>query len=120
MTAVKYEGRRAALGYFMDITKQKQIQKERRGKDKLRAILEMAGAVSHELNSPLQVVLTCSEKLGEAGLDDSMKEKLIRLIKKSTQRMVELSTKIQGISQYAAKDYVDGRKIFDIDAATKP
>jgi len=119
VTAVKHEGRRAALGYFMDITRRKQTEKEHRDKEKLRAILEMAGAVSHELNSPLQVILTGIEKLGDRNLEDTLKEKLIALIRKNTQRMMELSAKIQRISQYAAKDYVDGRKIFDIDAAAK-
>lgn len=119
VTPVKHEGRRAALGYFMDITKQKQAEKEHRDKEKLRAILEMAGAVSHELNSPLQVVLTGIEKLGDPNLKDPLKEKLIALISKNTQRMMALSAKIQSISQYAAKDYVDGKKIFDFDAAAK-
>lgn len=117
ITSVKHEGTRAALGYFMDITKQKQVAKEQRDKEKLRAILEMAGAVSHELNNPLQVVLIGIEKLGDTNLEQSKKENLIQLIKKHTLRMIELSSKIQSISQYATKDYVDGKKIFDIDAA---
>ena len=116
VTSVKHGGNRAALGYFMDITKQKQIAKEQRSKEKLRAILEMAGAVSHELNNPLQVVLICIEKLSDTNLEPSKKEKLTQLVKKHTLRMIELSSKIQGISQYATKDYVDGKKIFDIDA----
>jgi len=119
VTSVKYAGRRAALGYFMDITQQKQVEKEQRDKEKLRAILEMAGAVSHELNSPLQVVLTGIEKLADPNLKAPVKEKLISLIRKNTLRMIELSAKIQSISQYANKDYVDGRKIFDFDAAAK-
>jgi PAS domain S-box-containing protein len=116
VTSVKYEGDRAALGYFMDITKQKQIAKEQRDKEKLRAILEMAGAVSHELNNPLQVVLIGVEKLGNKNLDPSKRDEWVQLVKKHTLRMKELSSKIQGISQYAAKDYVDGKTIFDIDA----
>ncbi len=120
VTSVKYEGRRAALGYFMDITKQKQVEKELREKDKLGAILEMAGAVSHELNSPLQVILTSSEKLGDQNLAAPLREKLTKLVRKNTRRMMALSAKIQSISQYASKDYVDGKKIFDFDAAGKP
>lgn len=119
VTPVKYEGMRAALGYFMDITKQKQLEKERREKEKLQAILEMAGAVSHEMNSPLQVILTSSEKLGKNTLDDPLTGRLIELIRKNTRRMVEISRKIQGISKYISKDYVDGEKIVDIDAASK-
>ncbi|MDD9303075.1 MAG: PAS domain S-box protein [Desulfobacter sp.] len=117
ITPVKHEGTRAALGYFMDITKQKQISKEQRDKEKLRAILEMAGAVSHELNNPLQVVSIGIEKLANPNLAQSQKENLIHLIKKHTLRMIELSSKIQSISQYATKDYAEGKKIFDIDAA---
>jgi len=117
VTAVKHEGTRAALGYFMDITQQKQMAEELRDKEKLRAILEMAGAVSHELNNPLQVLSVGIEKLGDPSLDPSRRETLVQLVKSHTQRIIELSAKIQRISQYATKDYVQGKKIFDIDAA---
>lgn len=116
VTSVKHEGTLATLGYFMDITKQKQIAKEHQEKDKLRAILEMAGAVSHELNNPLTVVLLGIEKLEDTKLGQSQKQELIQLVKKSTLRLIELSSKIRSISRYAAKDYVEGKKIFDIDA----
>ncbi len=116
---VKFDGKRAALGYFMDITRKKQIEKEKQEKEKLRAILEMAGAVSHELNSPLQVILTSSEKLGKNTHNDPLTDRLIELIRKNTRRMVEMSGKIQRISKYIAKDYVNGEKIVDIDAASK-
>ena len=79
----------------------------------------MAGAVSHELNSPLQTVLTSSEKLAKQGLDENMRKKLTRLIKRNTLKMVEISRKIQNISKYVAKEYVGGEKIVDIDAASK-
>lgn len=119
VTSVKHEGVRSALGYFMDITTQKQIAQEQQDKEKLRAVLEMAGAVSHELNNPLQVVLVSIKKLGDPNLEPSLKEELIRLLEKHTLRIVELSSKIENISKYAAKDYVSGKKIFDIDAAAK-
>ncbi|MDZ7665529.1 MAG: PAS domain S-box protein [Desulfotignum sp.] len=118
VTSVKHEGNRAALGFFMDITQQKQAAQEQRDKEKLRAILEMAGAVSHELNNPLQVVLIGIDKLAAPNLEPSQKMDLIKLIKKHTLRMMDLSAKIQKISQYATKDYVQGKKIFDIDAAS--
>jgi PAS domain S-box-containing protein len=116
VTSVKHEGARATLGYFMDITEQKQVAKEQQDKEKLRAILEMAGAVSHELNNPLQVVLMGIEKLGDETIDQDRKEELVLLVKEHTYRLLELSSKIQRISHYATKDYVDGSKIFDIDA----
>lgn len=119
VTSVKFQGKRAAFGYFMDITRKKQVEEEKREKEKLQAILEMAGAISHELNSPLQVILTSSEKLDKNAHNDPLTEKLIKLIRKNTLRMVEISRKIQRISKYIAKNYVDGEKIVDIEAASK-
>ncbi|MCA1784590.1 MAG: hypothetical protein LC657_01255, partial [Desulfobacteraceae bacterium] len=72
---------------------------------------------SHELNNPLQVLSVGIEKLGNPSLDPSRRDVLIQLVKTNTQRIIELSSKIQRISQYATKDYVQGKKIFDIDAA---
>ena len=94
------------------------MAEEQRDKEKLRAILEMAGAVSHELNNPLQVVLIAIEKLAENRLAAPQKATLIQLVRQHTLRMIELSSKIKKISQYATKDYVQGTKIFDIDAAS--
>ena len=40
VTPIRYGGRRAVLGYFMDITKNKQAEEEQREKERLQAILE--------------------------------------------------------------------------------
>jgi len=108
----------AIEGFIRDNTHKKQAAKEQRDKEKLQAVLEMAGAVSHELNNPLQVVLTGIERMADTSLSQSLREELIQLAKEHTLKMIELSSKIQNISQYAAKDYVQGKKIFDIDAAS--
>jgi PAS domain S-box-containing protein len=119
VTNVKCDGKHAVLGYFMEITGKKQIEKERREKEKLQGILEMAGAVGHELNSPLQVILTGIEKLSAQEADDRSAALLIELIKKNTQKIVVISRKIQHISKYKAKDYVQGKKIVDLDTASE-
>lgn len=119
VSAIKYEGRRAALGYFMDITGSKKAEQERLEKEKLQTVLEMAGAVGHELNSPLQVVLTCSKKLSKTDLNDQLRRQLIHLLQEHVGKMVILSQKIQDISTYAAKNYVGGKTIIDIHAASE-
>ena len=117
-TSIQYGGRRAALGYFMDISKGKQVEAERLAKEKLLSVLELAGAVGHELNNPLQVVLTCTEKLAQTCDDNQPNSKLSCLLKKNVERMRKTIQKFQNITQYATKDYVDGKKIIDIDAAS--
>ncbi|MBC2713543.1 MAG: PAS domain S-box protein [Desulfosarcina sp.] len=117
-TSIQYKGRRAALGYFMDISKSKQVEKERLAKEKLLTILELAGAMGHELNNPLQVVLTCTEKLTPTSDDNQPKSRLYSLLKNNIEKMRNIIQKFQNITQYATKDYVDGKKIIDIDAAS--
>lgn len=117
-TSIQYKGKRAALGYFMDISKSKQVEKERLAKEKLLTVLELAGAVGHELNNPLQVVLTCTEKLAPTSDDNQRQSKLYRLLKNNIEKMRKIIQKFQNITQYATKDYVYGKKIIDIDAAS--
>lgn len=118
VTPVHHEGRRAVLGHFMDITQARQAEEERREREKLQAILEMAGAVGHELNNPLQVVLACSEKLDPDTLSDESSRKRLLLLQKNVKRILEIMKKFQNITQYAVKDYIQGTKIIDIDAAS--
>ena len=117
-TSIQYKGRRAALGYFMDISQSKQVEKERLAKEKLQSVLELAGAVGHELNNPLQVVLTCTEKLAPASGGSQRQSRLYSLLKTNIEKMRKNIQKIQNITQYATKDYVDGKKIIDIDASS--
>ena len=86
-------------------------------KKKLQAILELAGAVSHELSSPLQVVMLGSKKLAEGRLDAPVRDVFRNPVAEKFGKLVEITNKIQRITQYQTKDYVQGKKIFDIDAA---
>jgi len=118
VTSIHHEGRRAILGFFMDVTRARQAVEERKEREKIQAVLELAGAVGHELNNPLQVVVTCSDKLDPEALDDEADRQRLRLLRKNVQRIVLILEKFQNITQYATKDYLQGKKIFDLDAAT--
>ena len=118
ITPVTHAGRRASLGYFMDITHRKSVETERREKEKLQAIIELAGSVRHELHNPLQIVLTCSEKLSLGNAPDPLMNERLRLLKRAVKRLVDLAGKFQNITRYTTKDYVQGKKIIDIDNAS--
>ena len=118
-TPIQFKGRRAGLGYFMDITRRKKAEQESLEKEKLQAILEIAGAVGHELNNPLQVIVTGLERLKEKAPSDPRSATLYRLLDKNIRLLSEKIHRIQNITRYAAKDYVQGQKIFDIDAGSE-
>ena len=63
------DDRKCSIECFVDISEQKQAEQERIKKEKLQGVIEMAGAVCHELNQPMQVVLGISELLPD-DLDD--------------------------------------------------
>lgn len=119
-TSIQYRGSRAAMCYFMDISEVKQVEKERLEKEKLLSVLEIAGAVGHELNNPLQVVLTCTEKLAPSSDADQRRIQLYRLLIKNVEEMRQIIHKFQNITQHATKAYVGGERIIDIDKASAP
>jgi len=87
-------------------------------KEKLQGIIEMAGAVCHELNQPLQVVLGISELLMMDIQKNNPLYKKMELLKEQTERMGEITLKLAKITSYETKDYLEG-KIVDIDKSSK-
>ena len=116
---IQYKGKRAGLGYFMDITRNKQLENERLEKEKLQSILEMAAAVGHELNNPLQVVLSCAQKLTPGAGNSQRAGQLSRLLLANIEKMRGIIHKFQNITRYVTKDYVAGKKIIDVNGASE-
>ena len=107
-----------AIFTVSDISWRKQAEAERLEREKLEGILELAGAVCHELNQPLQSISGYSELL-LMDMDDSHPlYARIAKIKQQVNRMGEITSKLMGIATYETKDYLSG-KIIDIDKAAK-
>jgi CheY-like chemotaxis protein len=86
---------------------------------KLQGVLEMAGAVCHELNQPLHVVSGYSEMLLADFDSDEPQAEILRIIKSQVDRIGELTRRIMRITKYSTKDYLGGRHaIVDIDEAS--
>jgi len=117
-TSIQYRGRRATMCYFMDISKAKQMEKERLEKERLLSVLQIAGAVGHVLSNPLQVVLISTEKLAPVSNVDHREVKLYNLLRENVEKMRNIIHKFHNITQYATKEYVCGQKIIDIDKAS--
>lgn len=86
-------------------------------RERLQGVLEMAGAVCHELNQPLQIVLGYLEILQDTDPENRQGE-TIEGIKKGVLRIGELTGRIMKITRYEAKPYLEGR-IVDIDKASE-
>ncbi|MEW6263293.1 MAG: response regulator [Thermodesulfobacteriota bacterium] len=88
-------------------------------KEKLQGALEMAGAVCHELNQPLQAVGGWSELLLMGLPPGDPKEAMLRKIKQGVERIGELTRKMMKITKYKTRDYLNGKsKIVDLDGSS--
>ena len=94
------------------------LQAEVAMRQKLQGVLEMAGAICHELNQPLYVVSGYSEMLLQDMDENDPHAETIRTIKTEIDRIGEITRKIMHITQYRTKDYLRGQAIVDIQESS--
>lgn len=88
-------------------------------REKLKGVIEMAGAVCHELNQPLQSVLGYAELLLHRLAEDDDKYEMLVKIKNEAERLGRLTRKIAAITRYRGKDYIPGRsRIVDVEKSS--
>jgi len=80
----------------------------------MQGVLEMAGAVCHELNQPMTVVSVNSEIISENMDKNQLKEKIDN-IKSEIRKMSKITRKLMHITRYETREYLNGRIILDID-----
>ena len=96
-----------------------ELQTRLREKEKLQGVLEMAGAVCHEINQPLQAVNGYTELLMMNLSENDPNYRRLTNIKDGVQRIGQLTRKIMGISRYRTKGYTGNKStIVDIDNAS--
>ena len=116
---VTFDGRECILVNFVDITERKLAEAERVQKEKLQGVVEMARAVCHEMNQPLQAVTGLSELLVMDADENDPVFNNLKNIQKQSEKMGEITKKLMKITKYETKDY-PGEKIIDIAKATSP
>ncbi len=87
-------------------------------KEKLTGVIEMAGAVCHEINQPMQVVSGLSELLLMDVTQNNPLYKNILKINDQIGKMGGITRKLMNITRYETKNYLKGN-IVDIDKSSK-
>ena len=113
-----FDDRKCFVEGFIDISERKRAEHERLQKEKLQGIMEMAGAVCHEMNQPLMGIFGYSELISMGLAEtDPLKEGILK-IKEQVDKLGEITKKLMKITRYETKEYLDG-KIVDIDKSTR-
>lgn len=96
------------------------LQEQAAQEQKLQGVLEMAGAVCHELNQPLQVALGYADMLMVDIEDDDPRKDALEKISESIIKMGELTRKIMNVTDIKTISYLEGySKIIDIHKSSK-
>ena len=94
------------------------LARERVEEEKLRGVIEMAGAVSHEITQPLMILSGYSELLLEDLPETSPHYGNALNVKKQADRLGRMSHKLTRITRYRTRAYLDG-SIIDLDRAAE-
>jgi PAS domain S-box-containing protein len=104
---------------FRDVTGQELAERKHERREKLEGVLEMAGAVCHEVNQPLQVLSACAERMLDATPEDDHSYSQLEKIARSVETIAAITRKLQSIARYETKEYCSGIRIVDIDRASR-
>ncbi|MDZ7760398.1 MAG: PAS domain-containing protein [Desulfovermiculus sp.] len=111
---IEYGGEQCLIAVTRDITDRKFAEQEQMRREKLQGVLEMAGATCHEMNQPLQNIFFMLDEFLEAYPESQTGLQ----IKEQMNRIRTITGKLERITTYETKDYIQGTKIIDIDKAS--
>ncbi|MFH2065616.1 MAG: CHASE domain-containing protein [Pseudomonadota bacterium] len=103
--------------YIRDITERKKIEEAMIESERMRGVLELAGAVCHEMNQPLMVISGVSDLILMTMSEDERFYKKISKISEQVHRLGKITRKLMSITQYKTKDYLEN-KIIDIEKSS--
>lgn len=97
-----------------DLTSRIKSEKDKIQKEKLQGVLEMAGAVCHEMNQPIMAITGYSELLMRSLSEEDPSYDKIKKIYTQSQRTGEITRRLMNLTKYETVDYADGEKILNI------
>jgi PAS domain S-box-containing protein len=95
-----------------DITTKRKLEKERMERVKLQGVVDLAGTVAHEINTPLFAALGTAQILEEDIENEAMVSDVAMIIR-NLKSISELTTKMTAMTGFERKDYVGEASIVE-------
>ncbi|MCD4718253.1 MAG: PAS domain S-box protein [Desulfobacula sp.] len=105
------------ISVLTDVTTRKQSEETIREKDRLQGVLELSGAVCHEMNQPLMSIQGYFDLILMDISEDNPLYSKIDKIQIQIDRLSNITKKLMEISRYETKDYLK-EKIVDLTKAS--
>ncbi|HVO65829.1 MAG TPA: PAS domain S-box protein [Syntrophales bacterium] len=106
------------LAIARDITERKRAEDEKRHREKLQSSLEIAGAICHEMNQPMQIISGYVELLMKDLSGNHPLYERLGAILTQIERMSTITARLMTIKNYETKNYMGKGKILDIDKSS--
>jgi len=97
-----------------DLSVRRHAEEERSRNEKLKVVLEMAGAVCHELNQPLQAIIGYIELIMMDNWKEAPFSNELKAIDNQIKRISKITKKLSSITKYKTVNYPGETKIVDI------
>ncbi len=107
-----------SVAILSDLTEKNRAAQNRMQKERLEGVLEIAGAVCHEFNQPLQAISGYTELMAMK-LEGNDAHAYIDKLTDQIERMRDITNKLHGVTRYETKDYAGNTKIIDINKASE-
>jgi len=95
-----------------DITAKKQFEEEQMERVKLQGVVDLAGTVAHEINSPLFAAIATAQLMEEDLEDNELKDDVRRIIR-NLKCISELTGKMTTMTGFKRKEYVGDTSIVE-------
>ncbi len=95
-----------------DVTAKKQFEEEQIERVKLQGVVDLAGTVAHEINSPLFAALGAAQ-LMEDDLVEEDQIQDVQMIIRNLKSISELTSKMTSMTGFEGKEYVGGTNIVE-------
>jgi phosphoserine phosphatase RsbU/P len=82
------------------------LQAQLRDHERLQGVLQMAGAVCHEMNQPLQIVMASSELLMPKLSPDDPNYKVLVMLKEGVERLGQVTRRVMRITHSRTRNYL--------------
>ncbi len=116
--AITYKDGMVYQTAIRDLTEQKRIEQARLVQEKMQGVLELAGAVCHELNQPLMALQGFVDIIQAKPSHSETRDRCLVKINEQIDRLSDLTRKLMNITTYETKAYAGGETIIDIDQST--
>jgi two-component system cell cycle sensor histidine kinase/response regulator CckA len=99
VTTTKYQGKRATLGYFLDITEHKSLEDQFLQAQKMEAVGRLAGGVAHDFNNMLNVIIGYGDLLNSKIRPKTSLARYLAEIMKASDRATALTRQLLAFSR---------------------